>query len=213
MPTQDPTTNYGWNLPNVGGDVGAWGGLLNSILGDDATGIDPIVKGVSNVANAALPKAGGTMTGAIVPNADNTLAFGSAGARWSHVYAALLTGTLQTAAQPNITSLGTLTGLGVSGLLTGRLANFNADTSVAAGAYTAIDFTAHPNGSLFELIAQLEDGEIAGVVTKHPTSGVIRWRATLTHAYMSVTVSGQEVRIQNDAGSTFTIRTTYLRLK
>lgn len=63
MAVNDPTTNYGWNLPANGGDSGAWGTLINAILGDDATGIDARLKAVSNVADAALPKAGGTMTG------------------------------------------------------------------------------------------------------------------------------------------------------
>jgi hypothetical protein len=65
MATQDPTTNYSWALPDVGGDTGAWGTMLNAIIGDDATGIDAVVKAVSDVANAALAKAGGTMTGPV----------------------------------------------------------------------------------------------------------------------------------------------------
>jgi hypothetical protein len=65
MAVNDPTTNYGWNLPNVAGDSGNWGTLLNAIIGDDSTGLDAIVKAISVVANAALPKAGGTMTGRI----------------------------------------------------------------------------------------------------------------------------------------------------
>lgn len=65
MATQDPTVNYNWNLPAVGGDTGAWGGMLNTIIGDDATGIDAVLKAVSDVANAALPKAGGTLTGLV----------------------------------------------------------------------------------------------------------------------------------------------------
>ena len=56
----DPTTNYGWNLPNVGADSGAWGELLNDVLND----ADTELFAVSGVADAALPKAGGTMTGA-----------------------------------------------------------------------------------------------------------------------------------------------------
>jgi hypothetical protein len=65
MATQDPTTNYSWNLPDDGGDSGTWGTLLNAIIGDDSTGIDAVVKDVSDVADAALPKAGGQMTGQI----------------------------------------------------------------------------------------------------------------------------------------------------
>lgn len=65
MATQDPTTNYAWDLPNDQGDDGAWGARLRSILGDDATGIDAILQSVSDVADAALPVAGGVMTGEI----------------------------------------------------------------------------------------------------------------------------------------------------
>lgn len=53
------TTNYSWTKPEVGADPGAWGGHLNG----DLDSIDSTVFAVSGVANAALPKAGGTMTG------------------------------------------------------------------------------------------------------------------------------------------------------
>ena len=59
MPTS--TSNYGWTKPDVGGSSGAWGGNLNT----DLDSIDSTVFTVSGVANAALPKAGGTMTGQI----------------------------------------------------------------------------------------------------------------------------------------------------
>jgi hypothetical protein len=63
MATQDPTTNYGWDLPTVSGSTNTWGTELNAILGDDATGIDAIIKAVSVIANAAMPQSGGTFTG------------------------------------------------------------------------------------------------------------------------------------------------------
>lgn len=56
------TTNYGWTKPTVGGDNGAWGTILNSLF--DA--VDSALKTVENLANAALPKSGGTMSGGIV---------------------------------------------------------------------------------------------------------------------------------------------------
>lgn len=57
------TVNYGWTKPVVGGDTDAWGGELNS----DLDGIDSTVFAVSGVANAALPLAGGILTGALTP--------------------------------------------------------------------------------------------------------------------------------------------------
>src|SRR6185312_1595605 len=53
------TTNYAWVQPEVGGSSGSWGGKLNT----DLEVIDAEVFAVSGVANAALPKAGGTLTG------------------------------------------------------------------------------------------------------------------------------------------------------
>lgn len=58
MPTT-PTTNYDWGKPEVDGDEGAWGDELNAVM--DA--IDSDLKDVSDVADAALPLAGGVMTG------------------------------------------------------------------------------------------------------------------------------------------------------
>jgi len=63
MATQDPTANYGWDLPTVGGSSGSWGTMLNTIIGDDSTGIDAQLKAVADIANAALAATGGTFTG------------------------------------------------------------------------------------------------------------------------------------------------------
>jgi hypothetical protein len=53
------TANYGWVKPAVGGDNGAWGTELNA----DLDAIDTQVKATDTTAQAALPKAGGLMTG------------------------------------------------------------------------------------------------------------------------------------------------------
>lgn len=66
------TTNYGLILPEVGGSNGSWGTKLNT----DLTDIDTELKAVSDVAAAALPKAGGTLTG---PVKDTIVAVASAG--------------------------------------------------------------------------------------------------------------------------------------
>ena len=66
MAISNPTANSGWVLPTVGGSTDAWGTILNTVLGDTGTGVDAVVQAVSVVANAALPKAGGTMTGQVL---------------------------------------------------------------------------------------------------------------------------------------------------
>lgn len=53
------TTNYGFTKPQDGASNDTWGPKINTNL-DLA---DAAIKGVSDVAAAALPKAGGTMTG------------------------------------------------------------------------------------------------------------------------------------------------------
>ncbi len=72
MTVNDPTTNYGFDIPNDGSDDGAWGAALREIFGQDDTsatapnsGIDEILGDISTVADAALPVAGGSMTGEI----------------------------------------------------------------------------------------------------------------------------------------------------
>lgn len=53
------TTNFGWETPDVGGDEGTWGTLVNAAL----EAADGDLQAVSDVADAALPKAGGVLTG------------------------------------------------------------------------------------------------------------------------------------------------------
>jgi hypothetical protein len=64
-----PTTNYGWIKPDPAGSDSTWGTKLNS----DLDGIDSQVhanqtaaSAAQTTANAALPKSGGTLTGALV---------------------------------------------------------------------------------------------------------------------------------------------------
>jgi hypothetical protein len=56
------TTNYSLTKPTNDGDAGAWDDMLNA----DLDTIDTTMKAISDVANAALPKAGGTMTGSVL---------------------------------------------------------------------------------------------------------------------------------------------------
>jgi hypothetical protein len=62
------TTNYAWTKPTVGADNGTWGTTLNSTLDSIDTNlktVDTAQVASAAVAAAALPKAGGTMTGHI----------------------------------------------------------------------------------------------------------------------------------------------------
>lgn len=117
------TTNYGWTKPTVGADSDAWGGLINTNL----DGIDTTVKAVSVVANAAVPKAGGTMTGALT----NSSGF---------------VGPLTGAVTGNVT--GNLTGA-VTGNVTGNCSGSSGScTGNAATATTATTASAVANGSV-----------------------------------------------------------------
>lgn len=70
MAINDPTTNFGWDVPDVGGDSGAWGTKLNELIAGDGAdghdeGIDEVLGNVKTTADAALPKSGGDMSGKI----------------------------------------------------------------------------------------------------------------------------------------------------
>lgn len=56
------TPNYGWTVPTVGGDSGAWGTILNTAF----NAADASLKTIENLVNTMLPKAGGTMTGGLL---------------------------------------------------------------------------------------------------------------------------------------------------
>ena len=62
------TPNYNLAQPEVGGELDTWGGLLNADFGI----LDTALKAVSDVANAALPKAGGTIAGQLVVTSGGT---------------------------------------------------------------------------------------------------------------------------------------------
>jgi len=62
------TVNFSWTYPTVGADLDTWGGVLNSAF----IAIDADVWTVKGTADAALPKAGGTMTGKITLDGDPT---------------------------------------------------------------------------------------------------------------------------------------------
>lgn len=68
------TANYNLTKVEVGSSANTWGGKLNSNFDT----IDTQLKSVSNTATAAMPKAGGTFTGAVTLAADPSVALGAA---------------------------------------------------------------------------------------------------------------------------------------
>lgn len=71
MTVQNPSTNFGWDLPVDGASSGVWGPLLNAIFAEDSDagaldfGIDKVVGDIKTTADAALARGGGVMTGEI----------------------------------------------------------------------------------------------------------------------------------------------------
>ena len=57
------TANYSWVLPEPGGSADTWGTKLNTVFTTATTGLDAVLNAVDTTAAAALPVAGGTMTG------------------------------------------------------------------------------------------------------------------------------------------------------
>jgi hypothetical protein len=116
MPTY--TTTYSLGKPVVGADEDAWGDTLNASLDS----IDDILDGTTPVTGIDINS--GTLDGVTI---GGTTA--GAGTFTTLTANTSITGTLATAAQPNITSVGTLTGLTVSA------------SASLAGASTTADIT------------------------------------------------------------------------
>ena len=100
--------------------------------------------GATGSTNAALAFVSSTVaermridaSGHILPGNNNTQNLGSSGLYWSNLYATNHYGTLQTASQPNITSVGTLSSLSVTGgnNLISTSTNFSAPGTLDASA-------------------------------------------------------------------------------
>ena len=116
MPTT--TTTYSFNKPVVGADEDDWGGYLNG----NWDSVDDLLDGTTPVTGIDINS--GTLDGVTI---GGTTA--GAGTFTTLTANTSITGTLATAAQPNITSVGTLTGLTVSA------------SASLAGASTSADIT------------------------------------------------------------------------
>ena len=105
--------------------------------------------------------AGGNVTGTVA-NATYAVSAGSAGS-------ATTAGTVTTAAQPNITSVGTLTGLGVNGTITG--VNITANTGVFTGNGSGLSALA--GGNVTGTVANATYATSAGSAGSATTAGTV----------------------------------------
>jgi hypothetical protein len=138
-------------------NIVANGSGLTSITGANVTGFVPN----ANVANTAFSVAGANVSGAV---AYATTANAVAGANVSgQVANALVAGTVYTNAQPNITSVGTLTSLDV----TGNIASGNANLGNLA---TANFFSGNGN-ALFNIQGANISGAVAYATTANAVAG------------------------------------------
>jgi len=105
MPTN--TTTYSFQKPVVGADEDSWGGYLNS----NWDKVDDLFDGTTAITGIDINS--GTIDGTVIGGSS-----AAAGTFTTLTASTSITGTLATAAQPNVTSLGTLTSLALSGDMT-----------------------------------------------------------------------------------------------
>ena len=105
-----------------------------------------------------------------------------------------ITGELATAAQPNITSVGTLTSLDVSGAITGTFEGPVGDTTPAAGAFTTLSAANGINGELataaqpnITSVGTLTSLAVTGATT---TGGITTGNATVNGGTINNTTIG-----------------------
>jgi len=98
---------------SVAGDTNIYGNL--TVQGLSTLNGGTLTIGDANTDNVVF---GAEINSNVVPNTDNAYSLGSSSQKWANVIATNLTGTLQTASQTNITTVGNLTALSVAGSAT-----------------------------------------------------------------------------------------------
>lgn len=181
------TSNYGWVKPEIGASSTTWGTKLNS----DLDLIDAQVKANATAsasavttASAAMPKAGGTFTGAVVLFADPTVALAPATKQYVDAVNTSLTASISTT-NSNVTAVTTTANAAMpkaGGTFTGAVV-LNADptTGLAPATKQYVDafclksgctltgdlvlFGSAPAGSTSAVPKSYVDAAVAGVAT------------------------------------------------
>ena len=168
------TTNLNLTKPEVGASTDTWGTKLNADL-DTVDGLFSST-GTSVAMN---------LDGAVIDSSVIGGTTAAAGSFTTLSASTSITGTLATAAQPNITSVGTLTGLDVNGTITSYGLNFDISDGVEINALESIVFDIdsdnNQTGRVFQVKANnstalmtiTETGNV-GIGTSSPTVGKLQ---------------------------------------
>ena len=210
MPTT--TTTYSFNKPVVGADEDDWGGYLNG----NWDSVDDLLDGTTPVTGIDINS--GTLDGVTI---GGTTA--GAGTFTTLTATTSITGTLATAAQPNVTSLGTLTSLTVSGDVSfgdNDKAIFGAGSDLQiyhTGSYSLIADTSGTGPlrvvtNTFQLnnaadTENMINAAEGGAVTLY-NAGAAKLATTSTGIDVTGTVTADGLTVENSSTSTVTLKNT-----
>jgi len=155
------TTNLNLTKPEVGASTDTWGTKLNADL-DTVDGLFSST-GTSVAMN---------LDGAVIDSSVIGGTTAAAGSFTTLSASTSITGTLATAAQPNITSVGTLTGLDVNGTITSYGLNFDISDGVEINALESIVFDIDSDNNQTGRVFQVKANNSTALMTITETGNV-----------------------------------------
>jgi hypothetical protein len=139
------------SVGNIGATnfVGSGASLTSLNAGNLSTGTVPVAR-LSGTYNINISGSAATATTAGSANTANTATFATSASNATNATTSVRAGTVTTNAQPNITSVGTLTSLAVSGALTRGGQNVITTGDFTTGGSAFLGWTRLPNGLLIQ---------------------------------------------------------------